>query len=114
MFGNYMGRRPDPFKNMMVFFPDFMARHSIKPVPGPAGNGLEKFRGKRSKEEERMSVCLSGEEEDVCPMCQGVGSSPSVSGMDAAAGTREIRRRKNYIQNTEKNLCGSNIMFENK
>ena len=62
---------------------DFIARHSIKPVPGPAGNGMEKFRGKRSKEEERMSVCLSGEEEDVCPMCQGVGSSPSVSGMES-------------------------------
>ena len=38
----------------------FMARHSIKPVPGPAGNGLEEFRGKRSKEEERI---LSGKEE---------------------------------------------------
>ena len=62
---------------------DFMARHSIKPVPGAAGNGLEKIRGKRSKEEERMSVCLSGEEEDVCPVCQGVGSSPSISGKES-------------------------------
>ena len=62
---------------------DFMARHSIKPVPGAAGNGLEEFRGKRSKEEEKMSVCLSGEEEDVCPMCQGVGSSPSISGKES-------------------------------
>ena len=62
---------------------DLLRRHSIKPVPGPAGNGLEKIRGKRSKEEERMSVCLSGEEEDVCPMCQGVGSSPSISGKES-------------------------------
>ena len=62
---------------------DFIARHSIKPVPGPAGDGLEKIRGKGSKEEERMSVCLSGEEEDVCPMCQGVGSSPSISGKES-------------------------------
>ena len=30
-----------------------------------------------------MSVCLSGEEEDVCPMCQGVGSSPSISGEES-------------------------------
>lgn len=44
---------------------DFIACHSIKPVPGPAGNGLEKIRGKRSKEEERI---LSGKEEDVCPV----------------------------------------------
>ena len=63
---------------------DFNASNLFMPVTGRSdGNGLDKIRGKRSKEEERMSVCLSGEEEDVCPVCQGVGSSPSDSGMDA-------------------------------
>ena len=60
------------------------ASNLFLPVPGRrVGNGLDKIRGKRSKEEERMSVCLSGEEEDVRLSVQGVGSSPSDSGMDA-------------------------------
>ena len=63
---------------------DFNASNLFMPVTGRSvGNGLDKIRGKRSKEEERMSVCLSGEEEDVCPMCQGVGSSPSISGEES-------------------------------
>ena len=63
---------------------DFNASNLFMPVTGRSdGNGLDKIRGKRSKEEERMSVCLSGEEEDVCPMCQGVGSSPSISGKES-------------------------------
>ena len=63
---------------------DFNASNLFMPVTGRSvGNGLDKIRGKGSKEEERMSVCLSGEEEDVCPMCQGVGSSPSISGKES-------------------------------
>ena len=60
MFGNYMGRRPDPFKNMMVFSLISWRRHSIEPVPGRRPVTVVKFRGKRSKEEERI---LSGKEE---------------------------------------------------
>ena len=68
------------------------ASNLFMPVTGRSdGNGLDKIREKESKEEERI---LSGEEEEGCLSVQGVGSSPSDSGMDAAAGTREIRRRK--------------------
>ena len=63
---------------------DFNASNLFMPVTGRSvGNGLDKIREKESKEEERMSVCLSGEEEEGCLSVQGVGSSPSDSGMDA-------------------------------
>ena len=67
------------------FFPDFIARHSIKPVPGRRSvTGLEKYRGKRSKEEERI---LSEKEEG--------GLSDVSGGRFLAVGFRkEIRFRK--------------------
>ena len=64
MFGNYMGRRPDPFKNMMVFSLILLRRHSIKPVPGRRpvtvwkkleGKGVKKRRG--FFPEKRREVC---------------------------------------------------------
>ena len=62
----------------------FNASNLFMPVTGPSvGNGLDKIREKESKEEERI---LSGEEEEGCLSVQGVGSSPSDSGMDAVTG----------------------------
>ena len=60
---------------------DFNASNLFMPVTGRSvGNGLDKIREKESKEEERI---LSGEEEEGGLSVQGVGSSPSDSGMDA-------------------------------
>ena len=111
MFGNYMGGRPDPFKNMMVFPLISWRATLLNRYRPPVGNRLEEFRGKRSKEEERI---LSGKEE-------GCLSGES-GGRFLAVGFRDGCRRRNkenpppenYIPNTEKNLCGNNIMFENK